>query len=66
MTYRTDIPILAQLRLPRAPLSTRLMNAIGILKGRRGAHARKEIRKMRREWAQREKRQIALARGARA
>lgn len=60
MTYHADIPMLTQLRLQRVPVSTRIMNAIGILKGRRGAQARKEIREMRREWARREKRQLAL------
>ncbi len=61
MTYDTDISILKQLRLPRAPISKRLTNAIGILKGR-GAQARKEIREMKKEWETREKRQVALAR----
>lgn len=61
MTYDTNTPIAKQLRLPQAALSTRLTQAIGILKGR-GAQARKEIREMRRDWDMREKRQLSLAR----
>ncbi|OGJ67123.1 hypothetical protein A2947_01395 [Candidatus Peribacteria bacterium RIFCSPLOWO2_01_FULL_54_110] len=61
MTYDTDIAIAKQLRLPAVRPSKRLLNAIGILKGR-GANARKEIAEIRREWDKREKKQRVLAR----
>lgn len=64
MTHNADTPILKQLRLPQAPLSKRLTNAVGILKGRRldGLAYQKKIRA---EWETRWKKQIHLARSPR-
>ena len=61
MTYNTNTLILKQLRLPPAPVSKRLTNVIGILKGRRldGLSYQKKIRE---EWETHWKKQIRLAR----
>lgn len=54
VAYDIETPMTKRLRLAPIPPSRRLLDAIGILKGR-GDEMRKELQKMRREWDKRGK-----------